>query len=166
LICVALLFVFVGGGFGLFMVMLAGMALLGLTLLPPHTTQVLLERLRWRLPILVYFIAAGAASLTHHLGTKDFYSAAAQILPVFLLALALESRVVVRSLGAGFEVGLAIFVFLILGVGEYSALHAIDSGHPNNTDFASVVGALAATFVAIVTLALIQSDAQGGDKSA
>jgi len=138
--------------------MISGVPFLWLSLLPPLRTQAILRGLRWRLPLLAWLVASIVATVTRQVGSHEFYGAVAQILPVLLLALAIDMRSIVHGPARGLEMGMAMFVFLVLGLAEYSALHAVDSRHASNDDFSVVVGALAASFVAIVTLALTRMD--------
>lgn len=159
LFLLGLILVLLTEGFGPFFLMVGAIPFLLLTLLKPlDSLQQLLVALRWSLPLLVFLIVSPLAQLLASAGNNLFYEATAQIIPILVLSLALESRSVAPTVRSGFEAGLAVFLFLGLGLGEYSALRAIFTGNADSGDLALVVGALAAGFTGVVTLALIKPD--------
>jgi hypothetical protein len=91
----------------------------------------------------------------------EFYSVAAQIIPVGLLVLAVEARLL-RVAPAPAKSGsgrrefptMQVFVMLALFGGEYSALHPLATGRPEDGGAGLVWGSLAVGAVAIALLAL------------
>jgi hypothetical protein len=86
--------------------------------------------------------------LTKRTGSTAFYEAAAQIIPVMLLAISLE----VGFLRRGHErpaLRVGILSIAVLALGEFSALQSIERGHGSKEQFGWVVAALTYGFLAI-----------------
>ncbi|HEX8101556.1 MAG TPA: hypothetical protein VF533_03015 [Solirubrobacteraceae bacterium] len=63
---------------------------------------------------------------------SDYYSTSAQVLPVLLLLLVVESWRSWTEHGGVFELGLLAFASFILSAGEAAALHVLSSGKPTH----------------------------------
>lgn len=111
-----------------------------------------LEGLRLFLPILAFelvsqLVGESAASLA-------FDQVAAEVIAVFLLALALEARFFhLHRVKEPLELGAMLFTLILLGSGEFYALQGIATQQPDHADLIS--GAVAAGFVAVAIAALI-----------
>ncbi|HSH59932.1 MAG TPA: hypothetical protein VK988_09890 [Acidimicrobiales bacterium] len=119
----------------------------------------LIYPIRWILPGLVGLgVGAFGSLLVESSGTEDFYAAAAQIIPVLLLGLAIESRSVrLRRVGNPLDAAFALLVIVgFLGFGEFRAMKAL-AGTPDRNDFISVWAALMAGFLAVTLNALTPS---------
>jgi hypothetical protein len=111
-----------------------------------------LEGMRLFLPIVAFQLASW--SVGRFSGTEVFNEVAAQVIPVFLLALALEARFFhLHRVKEPLDLGAMLFTLVLLGIGEFYALQAVATERPDHTDMVS--GALAAGFVAIAIAALI-----------
>jgi hypothetical protein len=126
------------------------------------------------LPVLAYFLALAAVKGE---AKEPYFEAVSQILPVLLLALAIEQRYFTRSqsipdlpeeLGFG-EVELrrlnrlyvvaartyALIVLLALGLGEWIAVQVLATGDSATSDLKHTAGSLAAGFTALIVSALV-----------
>lgn len=108
---------------------------------------------------------------------KDYYEAVSQILPVLLLALAIEQRYFSRQqsmpkLPAELQFGkeeeqdlarwytragraYALMVLLALGFGEWIAVEVLATGSSTTADLKNTAGSLAAGFTALIVTALV-----------
>lgn len=118
-----------------------------------------------------------AALLAEGHAREQYFEAVSQILPVLLLALAIEQRYFAGSqslpelpseLGFGeaeikklarlygFSARLyALMVLIFLGVGEYVAVKAIATGHSSGDNLKLTAGSLAAGFTALIVTAVV-----------
>ena len=108
---------------------------------------------------------------------KEYFEAVSQILPVLLLALAIEQRYFTRSqsmpsLPAELEFGeaevkllarmytftargYALVVLFALGLGEWIAVEALATGDSSTKDLKATAASLAAGFTALIITALV-----------
>lgn len=113
-----------------------------------------LDQIRLALPLGAFVVTLLlVSSLGSREGSATFHEAGAQIIPILLLALALEGRTFqVARFRDPTELFAAFIVLGFLAVGEYCALRAVYSGQPASGDV--VAAAIAAGFVGVAVLAL------------
>lgn len=133
------------------------------------------------LPLLAYGLAA---LLVDGHAEKEYYEAVSQILPVLLLALAIEQRYFTRGqsmpeLPAELEFGeaetrqlarwytraarlYALLVLLALGFGEWIAVEVLAEGSSTTADLKNTAGSLAAGFTALIVTALVGTKQSSG----
>ena len=126
------------------------------------------------LPVVAYGLAA---LLVDGHAQKEYYEAVSQILPVLLLALAIEQRYFTRGqampeLPPELQFGeaetrqlarwytraarlYALLVLLALGFGEWIAVEVLAEGTSTTADLKNTAGSLAAGFTALIVTALI-----------
>lgn len=126
------------------------------------------------LPVLAYGLAA---LLVDGHAQKGYYEAVSQILPVLLLALAIEQRYFTRQqampeLPPELEFGAAetrqlarwytragrlyaLLVLFALGFGEWIAVEVLATGSSSTADLKNTAGSLAAGFTALIVSALV-----------
>jgi hypothetical protein len=126
------------------------------------------------LPVVAYGLAA---LLVEGTAEKEYYEAISQILPVLLLALAIEQRYFtrgqsmpdlpselqfgeaeVRSLARWYTRAARIYalmVLLALGLGEWIAVEVLATGTSSTADLKNTAGSLAAGFTALIVSALV-----------
>jgi hypothetical protein len=126
------------------------------------------------LPVVAYGLAA---LLVDGHAQKEYYEAVSQILPVLLLALAIEQRYFTRGqsmpeLPPELQFGeaetrqlarwytraarlYALLVLLALGFGEWIAVEVLAEGTSTTADLKNTAGSLAAGFIALIVTALI-----------
>lgn len=126
------------------------------------------------LPVLAYGLAA---LLVDGHAQKEYFEAVSQILPVLLLALAIEQRYFTRGqsmpeLPAELEFGeaevrrlarwytlaariYALMVLVALGLGEWIAVEVLATGQSSTADLKNTAGSLAAGFTALIVSALV-----------
>ncbi len=96
----------------------------------------------------------------------EFYSVAAQVIPILFLTAAIEARAFgLRSLRDYTEKTLAAVLLGFLVAGEYEALSAIASGAPRAANFDAVVAALVGAGTAVAQLSLRLVTANGDERS-
>lgn len=123
-----------------------------------------------------------ASLVTHGHGKKEYFEAVSQILPVLLLALAIEQRyfnqrhsapevmLQVRLRSRRFEVPLArvyvlqarvyaLMVLVILGLGEWISVEVLATGSSDEDNLRFTAGSLAAGFTALIVSALVGTKA-------
>lgn len=132
------------------------------------------------LPVVAYGLAA---LLVDGHAQKEYYEAVSQILPVLLLALAIEQRYFTRGqsmpeLPAELQFGeaeerslarwytraarlYALLVLLALGLGEWIAVEVLAEGSSTSADLKNTAGSLAAGFTALIVTALIGTKRTG-----
>lgn len=126
------------------------------------------------LPVLAYVLAV---LLIDGHAQKEYYEAISQILPVLLLALAIEQRYFTRGqsmpdLPPELQFGeaetrqlarwytraarlYALLVLLALGLGEWIAVEVLAEGFSTTADLKNTAGSLAAGFTALIVTALV-----------
>lgn len=131
------------------------------------------------LPILAYGLAT---LLVDGHAQKEYFEAVSQILPVLLLALAIEQRYFTRSQSMpefppelDFNPGetqdlarwytraariYALMVLVFLGFGEWIAVEVLATGHSSTADLKNTAGSLAAGFTALIVSALVGTKQQ------
>ena len=116
-----------------------------------------LVQLRWSLPIITFLVTAFVVNLSSdRVGSVRFYELAAQVIPVLLLAIGLESALVTKSrIRDPSEWLIAGLTLAYLAIGEFYALRAVELERGTEDAFAWVVAGLAAGFVAVATLGLL-----------
>lgn len=96
-------------------------------------------------------------AITDRSGTEDFYSASSQILPILILAIAIEGRWSrcwrVRD---NLDFLYAVLTMAILVFGESSALYVIETSRATLSTFGSVVAGLATGLTWVVGLGLTE----------
>lgn len=119
--------------------------------------QMVLSRLLWTLPLLVGLLVHAFAQLfTDRTGTDRFYELVSQILPILILALAVEGRWSRRPrVRDTFELVVATIVISFVVAGEIAALVAVET-EPTATTFTYAVAGLAVGLIWVVELALIE----------
>lgn len=111
-----------------------------------------LQGLRLFLPIAAFEVVSQFVGESS--GSLHFDEIAAQVIPVFLLALAIEARFFRLNLIAEpLDLGAMLFTLLLLGSGEFYAMQAIANEQPEHADL--IGGAVAAGFVAVSIVALV-----------
>lgn len=125
-------------------------------------------------PLVAYVLAA---LLVEGRGKDEYFEAVSQILPVLLLALAVEQRYFTRrqsipDLPPQLEFGeseirrlarlythaariYALVVLALLGLGEWIAVEVLATGESSSADLKNTAGSLAAGFTALIVSALI-----------
>jgi MFS family permease len=141
--------------------------------------------LAWRFAFGVAAIVAPVAAyvvtalLVDGHAKKEYFEAVAQILPVLLLALAVEQRYFTRRAAAPesplqLELGghrlddramarwytvaariYALVVLVVLGLGEWISVEVLATGHSSTADLQNTAGSLAAGFTALIVSALV-----------
>jgi hypothetical protein len=135
-----------------------------ITIFGLRRTRTLLSQLRWMLPVLVFMGTSVGFGFVERDGSERFYELAAQVIPVLLLGVSLEGSLIARpSVRDTFEFGMALLTLIGLGWGEFEALRAVELGHGSEGTFGTVVAALFAGFVAIITLGLLEPDDDDDD---
>jgi hypothetical protein len=126
------------------------------------------------LPVVAYGLAA---LLVDGHAQKEYYEAVSQILPVLLLALAIEQRYFTRrqsmpefppeldfneaetrNLARWYTRAgriYALMVLLALGLGEWIAVEVLAEGSSSTADLKNTAGSLAAGFTALIVSALV-----------
>ena len=132
------------------------------------------------LPVLAYGLAT---LLVDGHAQKEYYEAVSQILPVLLLALAIEQRYFTRGqsmpdlppdlqFGDAEEKSLArwytraariyaLMVLIFLGLGEWISVEVLADGVSSTTDLKRTAGSLAAGFTALIVSALVGTKQTG-----
>jgi len=130
-------------------------------------------------PVVAYVVVALVAD--GH-AKKEYFEAVSQILPVLLLALAIEQRYFTRAGRerapesplqlelAGHSLldeqkmarwytraarAYALVVLIVLGLGEWLAVEVLATGHSSTADLKNTAGSLAAGFTALIVSALV-----------
>lgn len=126
------------------------------------------------LPVVIYGLVT---QLVDGHAQKEYYEAVSQILPVLLLALAIEQRYFSRQqampkLPAELQFGdteeqdlarwymragraYALMVLFALGFGEWIAVEVLATGESSTADLKNTAGSLAAGFTALIVSALV-----------
>jgi hypothetical protein len=126
------------------------------------------------LPVVTYGLTA---LLVDGHAQKEYFEAVSQILPVLLLALAIEQRYFTRGqsmpeMPPELEFGeaetkdlarwytragriYALMVLLALGLGEWIAVEVLATGSSTTSDLKNTAGSLAAGFTALIVTALV-----------
>jgi len=113
-----------------------------------------LDVLRSILPVVAFAVTSLFVGSSN--GTVAFDEIGAQVIVVLLLALALEARFFrLHRVKEPLELGAMLFTMLLLGSGEFYALHGVAVAHSAHADVIS--GAIAAGFVAVAVAALTGS---------
>jgi|GEM_PF-882691 len=121
---------------------------------------------------------------------KEYFEAVSQILPVLLLALAIEQRYFTRAgrarapesplqlelagkqlvdeqrMARWYTLAARIYalvVLALLGMGEWIAVEVLATGHSSTADLKNTAGSLAAGFVALIVSALVGTKAERTD---
>ncbi|HWT89633.1 MAG TPA: hypothetical protein VN179_00830 [Solirubrobacterales bacterium] len=128
-------------------------------------------------PVLAYVVTA---LLVEGHAEKEYFEAVSQILPVLLLALAIEQRYFTRRPPPAPESPLqlelagrrlddramarwytlaariyALVVLVVLGLGEWIAVEVLATGESSGADLKNTAGSLAAGFTALIVSALV-----------
>lgn len=128
-------------------------------------------------PVLAYVVTA---LLVDGHAKQEYFEAVSQILPVLLLALAIEQRYFTRRPPPAPETPLqlelagrrlddramarwytlaarvyAIVVLIVLGLGEWIAVEVLATGESTGADLKNTAGSLAAGFTALIVSALV-----------
>lgn len=133
------------------------------------------------LPVLAYGLAR---LLVDGHAQKEYFEAVSQILPVLLLALAIEQRYFtrrqsmpdlppelqfgeaeIRDLGRWYTTAgriYALMVLIFLGFGEWIAVEVLATGNSSTADLKNTAGSLAAGFTALIVSALVGTKQQAG----
>jgi hypothetical protein len=82
----------------------------------------------------------------------DFYSAAATLFPILFLVMLVEQRLFARDEDRTSKEQLSLLfdltlLMLIFGVGVFTALRGLDTGHPGHVSHSAVVATLGAAFM-------------------
>lgn len=134
-------------------------ALIAMSALASIAQDAPLGRAAWILRFLTQFVPLGfllgpAVFVQSRAPSHDFYLIAAQVIPVLLLAVVIEARIVER-IGSIHETSLRLVFMVILGMalGEYEALRAVWSGKDHGNS-GWVIGAIAAPIAALILLSI------------
>lgn len=130
-------------------------------------------------PVVAYVVVA---LIVDGHATKEYFEAVSQILPVLLLALAVEQRYFTRAgreraPASPLQLELAgrslvdeqkmarwytlaarayaLVVLLVLGLGEWISVEVLATGHSSGADLKNTAGSLAAGFTALIVSALV-----------
>jgi len=131
------------------------------------------------LPVLAYVVIA--SSVRGH-AKDEYFEAVSQILPVLLLALAIEQRYFTRresmpefppeldfneaetrDLARWYTRAARIYALMVLvalGLGEWIAVEVLATGHSSTADLKNTAGSLAAGFTALIVSALVGTKAE------
>jgi hypothetical protein len=134
------------------------------------------------LPVVAYGLTA---LLVDGHAEKEYFEAVSQILPILLLALAIEQRYFTRresmpDLPAELEFGeaemqdfarwytiagrvYALMVLVALGLGEWISVEVLATGHSTGADLKNTAGSLAAGFTALIVSAIVGTKADRAD---
>ncbi len=133
-------------------------------------------------PVIAYVVVA---LIVDGHAKQEYFEAVSQILPVLLLALAIEQRYFTRRQAAP-EAPLqlelagrqlvddrrmarwytlaariyALVVLVVLGLGEWIAVEVLATGHSSTADLKNTAGSLAAGFTALIVSALVGTKAE------
>ena len=141
-----------------------GAAVLGMTLgvvnaaVSAERVERYLSALAFGFAVLAYLVAVWIAPATG--GSMEFYEAAAQVIPVLVLALAVEAQAF--SLRGDFQAITGLVTLYALAWGEYEALRAVFYHAPANPRV--VVGAISAGFVAAAVIGLAGGRSEASDR--
>ncbi|HWN72377.1 MAG TPA: hypothetical protein VNN15_01055 [Solirubrobacterales bacterium] len=138
-------------------------------------------------PVIAYVVVALIAD--GH-AKKEYFEAVSQILPVLLLALAIEQRYFTRAgrerapeaplqlelagrqlvddrrMARWYTLAARIYalvVLIVLGLGEWIAVEVLATGHSSTSDLKNTAGSLAAGFTALIVSALVGTKAERSD---
>jgi MFS family permease len=135
-------------------------------------------------PVLAYVVTA---LLVDGHADKEYFEAVSQILPVLLLALAIEQRYFTRRQPApesplqlelaGYRLDdrsmakwytlaariYALVVLIVLGLGEWIAVEVLATGESSSADLKNTAGSLAAGFTALIVSALVGTKSAQAD---
>ncbi|HEU5105257.1 MAG TPA: hypothetical protein VFU11_05405 [Solirubrobacterales bacterium] len=129
-------------------------------------------------PVIAFMIAA---LLVEGEAQKEYFDAVSQILPVLLLALAIEQRYFTRAgqerapesplhlemagrqldnqmMARWYTLAARIYalvVLIVLGLGEWVAVEVLATGQSSSSDLSVTAGSLAAGFTALIVSALV-----------
>ena len=129
-------------------------------------------------PVVAY---VGIALVVDGHAQKEYFEAVSQILPVLLLALAIEQRYFTRagrerapesplqlelaghrlddrSMSRWYTLAARIYalvVLIVLGLGEWISVEVLATGHSSTGDLKNTAGSLAAGFTALIVSALV-----------
>ena len=130
-------------------------------------------------PVIAYVVVA---LIVDGQATKEYFEAVSQILPVLLLALAVEQRYFTRAgrerapqspvqlelaghslvdeqkMARWYPLAARIYalvVLIVLGLGEWIAVEVLATGHSSTADLKNTAGSLAAGFTALIVSALV-----------
>jgi O-antigen ligase len=110
-----------------------------------------LDGLRLFLPIVAFALVSQLAGEPR--ASRPFDEVAAQVIPVLLLALALEARFFrLHRIREPLDLAAALFTMLVLGCGEFYAFQGTLANRPEHAGL--IGGAVAAGFVAVAVAAL------------
>jgi len=127
--------------------------------------------------VVPFFVFVATMALVDGHAAKEYFEAVSQILPVLLLALAVEQRYFTSSqsmpeLPPGLDFNeadskrvtrlyaftarlYALSVLFALGLGEWIAVEVLATGESSTTDLKATAGSLAAGFTALIVSALV-----------
>jgi MFS family permease len=134
-------------------------------------------------PVIAYVITA---LLVDGHAKKEYFEAVSQILPVLLLALAIEQRYFTRAgrerapesplqlelagrrlddrtMARWYTLAARVYalvVLVVLGLGEWIAVEVLATGHSTTADLKNTAGSLAAGFTALIVSALVGTKQQ------
>jgi hypothetical protein len=127
-------------------------------------------------PVLAYVVTA---LLVDGHAKEEYFEAVSQILPVLLLALAIEQRYFTRrqpapesplqlelagrrlddrAMARWYTLAARIYalvVLIVLGLGEWTAVEVLATGESSSADLKNTAGSLAAGFTALIVSALV-----------
>jgi hypothetical protein len=124
--------------------------------------------------VVPFFVFVATMAIVSGHAQKEYFEAVSQILPVLLLALAIEQRYFTGSpqLPPNLEFNeadtrrvtrfytftarlYALSVLFALGLGEWIAVEVLATGESSTTDLKATAGSLAAGFTALIVTALV-----------
>jgi hypothetical protein len=134
------------------------------------------------LPVLAYVVTA---LVVEGHARKEYFESVSQILPVLLLALAIEQRYFTRAgrvqapesplqlelagrrlddrtMARWYTLAARIYalvVLIVLGLGEWVSVEVLATGHSSGADLKNTAGSLAAGFTALIVSALVGTKA-------
>lgn len=133
------------------------------------------------LPVVAYALAT---RMVDGHAQKEYFEAVSQILPVLLLALAIEQRYFTRrqsmpefpqeldfneaetrNLARWYTRAARIYALMVLvalGLGEWTAVEVLATGHSSTADLKNTAGSLTAGFVALIVSALVGTKTERG----
>jgi hypothetical protein len=113
-----------------------------------ETLRAFVGYFRWLLVVLAFVVGSLAVGVDPK-AQPEFFSVSAQIIPVLLLAIALEARML-GTMRDKTDLVLAVFVVSFLALGEFFALRAVAHGSGDGEAVSVVAGAIAAGFAGIL----------------
>lgn len=111
-----------------------------------------LQQWLWLVPLVMYFVTAVVVDvLTGEAGTLAFYETVAQVIPILVLALTVELRLLAETAtNVSGQAAAGLLTILLLGFGEFFSLRAVATETVSDQAFVASTAALASGFVGLI----------------